>query len=104
MKAERVPRKKYVNWVAVLYYEAKEGQRRVKDEMGENLVQRTVVNFGIKGDFDIPCQTIHSCVKFAQLEVLYSGVTSTISMVETALNVHIGGVWMVIWPLSVSHF
>ena len=47
-------RKKTINWAVVLYVEMRGEQERVKYGTREKLIERAIVKFGIKGDFDVP--------------------------------------------------
>jgi hypothetical protein len=101
-RAAQLLRKKAVNWVAVSYFQAREGRNRAEHGTREKLVERAIVKFGIKGDFDVPRQTIHSRIKAERLEVWHTGTTSPLIMVEVTLNAYIIGAWMLNCPLSVS--
>ena len=68
----------------------------------EKLVERMIVKFGIKGNVDVPKQTIHSRIKVERLKVWHTGTTSPLIMVEAILNAYIIGAWMINCPLTVS--
>jgi hypothetical protein len=76
----------------VSYVEAREGQDRVKGGMGEKLAECKIVNFGIKGDFNVPKQTTQSRIRAERLKIRHTGTTSPLIMVEVTLNAYIIGV------------
>ena len=73
--------KKAVNWIVVPYVEAREGRHRVEGGTREKPIERALVKFGIKGDFDVQKQTIHSRIKAKSLEVWHTGITFPLIMV-----------------------
>ena len=66
------------------------------------LIEQVKDTFNIAGEFDVPRQTIHNCIKTMNLEVWHSGERSPVIVIEVILISYIIIAWSLNCPLDVG--
>lgn len=105
-------KKRAVNWVCHQYHNLqaelkdanKSNQKNVRLKAGtrEKLIIKAKATFNVKGDFDVPKQTIHNRINSANLQVWHTGEGSPVIVIEVLLTSYIITAWAINCPLSVA--
>ena len=82
--------KQAINFVVIKYVEHQEereekGVKRVESGIRKKLAKRAIKMFGIKGEFDVPKQTVFNHIASEWLEVWHPGTESPMLEVEVVL-------------------
>ena len=106
-RAQELARKQAANWVVVSYAalleERKENcAKRLEYGTRKKLVERAITKFGIKGEFDVPKQTISNRIATERLEVWHRGTESPLLEVEVILTSFIYTAHRLCCPLDVG--